>query len=146
MVQSTSLANISLNCRFRLQVRGTLARYRKEINGTLGLIVILSLSIIWLTKQRRKHHLVATIVKESLNQLIAQQQKSDDDLRGITPRFLAAMHLRERFPNLQNGQNTSIWKDVQKNIEDNANVRVRQIEIGGEIMRVWEWVGGPTNL
>lgn len=107
---------------------------------------MLLLAGIWLKKQRRKQHLVATVVKESLNQLIAQQQKSDGDLRGITPRFLATMHLRERFPNLQNGQNTSIWKDVQKNIEDNANVRVRQIEIGGEIMRVWEWVGGAMNL
>lgn len=34
-----------------------------------------------------------------------------------------------------------VWEKVQKIVESNGNVRSKQTDIRGEIMKVWEWIG-----
>lgn len=43
-------------------------------------------------------------------------------------------------------QRRQIWNDVSKIVEDNANVRVRQVEQNGEDVRAWEWTGQVSGV
>lgn len=80
-----------------------------------------------------------------ISQLQQQQKSSEEDTKGLIPRHLAAAHLRDsNLLDLKGKRKEKVWKDVEKVVETNSNVRVRQIEVHGEIMKVWEWVS-PTS-
>lgn len=121
-------------------MRAALARYRSELGGILGLVAIGIVVRVWNNRRTEYNSKINTIVVEAFRQLSRQQKKCDSDIRGLTPRYVPAAHLRDSiFVDVD--QRDKQWKEVQRRIELNSNVRVRQMEVHGEIMRVFEWVG-----
>lgn len=57
--------------------------------------------------------------------------------------YLAPSHLRDLV--LQHvhspARRQQLWKQVEKVVEGNANVRAKQVEHQGEEIRAWEWTG-----
>lgn len=78
-----------------------------------------------------------------ISHLKKQQQAFKNDEKGRTVSCVAVGHLRDELQadvkDLK--QRKKIWADVEIIIENNSNVRAKQTDIRGEIMRVWEWVG-----
>lgn len=91
--------------------------------------------------------MIQGFVQEALRQLIQQQELSDNDTKGVTPRYVASAHLRDAALAGETSQKRRemLWKQVQRVIESNSNIRVRQLEVHGEIMKVWEWIGPSSS-
>ncbi len=89
------------------------------------------------------------LVRVTLNKLQKQQSKGDSKSGdNQTNSHVPISQLRDIL--LFDGANESIdnkinktklWAEVCRKVESNTNVRARQLEVHGEIMRVWEWVG-----
>lgn len=69
-----------------------------------------------------------------------------EDERGRTTACVAVVHLRDELlptmPDLK--ARKQAWEDVVHIVESNSNVRAKLMDIRGEIMRVWEWVGADA--
>uniref|UniRef100_A0A060TG78 ARAD1D28424p n=1 Tax=Blastobotrys adeninivorans TaxID=409370 RepID=A0A060TG78_BLAAD len=148
LVRSTSLANISFSCRCRLAIRASVERHR----GTIGLILTAIVAVVggryWLKMRMAYNKMIQGFVQEALRQLIQQQELSDNDTKGVTPRYVASAHLRDAALAGETSQKRKemLWKQVQRVIESNSNIRVRQLEVHGEIMKVWEWIGPSSEV
>ncbi|CAN6653304.1 inner nuclear membrane protein Src1p [Trichomonascus vanleenenianus] len=142
IIQSTSLAKISLQCRIRKTVTGSLVRYRRRIAGAV--IGLAALAGVWQLLQIRKSRKerARQLAQDVLARLAKQQRLSDEDTKGITVSYLASHQLRDLILVDENEKaKEKLWDSVTRVIETNTNVRVRQLESHGEIMRTWEWVG-----
>lgn len=88
---------------------------------------------------RHAEELATTAIDRLKQQLVAYRE----DERGRTLPCVAVGHLRDELqPNVKDLKaRKRVWADVEKIVENNSNVRSKQTDIRGEIMRVWEWVG-----
>lgn len=138
------MANISFECRIRRAARGLLVRYSREASILVSSFVLLW-GLKWYLKTKRAYkEKVDKLVRQSLLQLSAQQKLADEDTAGKTVRFIAVSSLRDSI--LPGAKSTDkIWNDVTSNVESHTNVRSRNTEIHGEIMKIWEWIGGEVN-
>lgn len=79
----------------------------------------------------------------ALERLKSQRRIAQADSEGRTLQCVAVPQLRDEIladvANLETRK--KVWARVERQVESNANIRARQTEINGEIMRVWEWVG-----
>lgn len=120
-------------------------RHRGEIQLFFLTVVLLIGAKFWYDAQQAHNSKVSKYASDTFQKLQQQQKMSEDDTKGLIPRHVAAAHLRDAMlMDLRGKKKDLIWKDVQKTVESNSNVRVRQVEVHGEIMKVWEWVS-PTS-
>lgn len=97
---------------------------------------------------RRKRKEIArripNLVKDVLA-LLQEQEHQHYTNPSIAPySYIPALQLRDKLLADEYSSNTRarIWGGVEESVESNANVRVREVELRGDIWRVWEWVGG----
>lgn len=96
----------------------------------------------WNHRLRRQER-VKELGKKALRKLVERAKESDSDTTGLTPRYIVSVQLRdEELPEVAVTKRPGIWRDVEKIVEANTNVRSRPNEVHGEIVTVWEWVGG----
>lgn len=121
-----------------------MVRYHREAS-LLGSLVASAVGIKWYLNRRRAYHeRIAKLAKQSLLQLSAQQRLADEDTSGQTVRYIAVSSLRDSIlPGVKSTDR--LWSDVAASVEEHVNVRSRNTEIHGEIMKIWEWVGGEVN-
>lgn len=88
-----------------------------------------------------------TLARQVVEKLKDQLRLSREDERGRTLTCVAAGHLRDELQKdvLDLKTRKKVWDDVQTIIESNTNIRSKQTDIRGEIMRVWEWVGPESQ-
>jgi Man1-Src1p-C-terminal domain len=119
-------------------------RYRREASILVGLVVVLWASKWYLESQKAYKERITKLVRQSLLQLSTQQKLADDDTAGKTVRYIAVSSLRDSIlPGVKSTD--KVWNDVTSDVEGHANVRSRNTEIHGEIMKIWEWIGGEVN-
>lgn len=87
---------------------------------------------------------VARLVQTSLDALRSQLIAYNADPTSVNAPYLPPAQLRDWV--LQNEHSVSarkrLWKQVERVVESNANVRANVEEVeGGEETRVWKWVG-----
>ncbi|GAA5995931.1 hypothetical protein JCM11641_004080, partial [Rhodosporidiobolus odoratus] len=142
-------ADLSLSCRLRL----ALYRSAKKHKLSLSSVAFLLGMVAWGRRKWRKRgeekELVRGLVERAVRQL-QQQERSHHLHPTLTPyAHLAPSHLRDlllpptSLPSLTT--RTRLWNQVSKLIEGNSNVRVGEVEVGGEVMRGWRWTG-PTGV
>lgn len=91
--------------------------------------------------ERQKQEYLVGLIRERLS-LQASIASSNPSKRP----YLPSVHIREALlPRYNMSKRISIWNHVSKKIESDSNVRVRNEEIKGEILRVWEWLGSPID-
>lgn len=151
---SKSLAKVPFRCFIRYKISGSLARYRITIIGMIFALVSLAYLQRTRTYRRTDQKRVSELVKTILRHLVQQKRVHSKDPGRIQSSSVGISQLRDVI--LQDEFNPTqrhrLWSGVQKIVEGNSNIRARQMEFQGEIMRVWEWVGsisdvetGPSN-
>lgn len=90
-------------------------------------------------RQATLRKLVAAVVARLQQQCLTAQE----DTKGLTTRWMAVPQLRDEIQADVDDLKTrkKVWAKVEQAVESNVNVRSRQTDNYGEIMRVWEWVG-----
>ncbi|KAK9470943.1 Man1-Src1p-C-terminal domain-containing protein [Dipodascopsis tothii] len=144
LLASESDRELSLACVVRLRVATYVGAHRRALAAAAAALVLAVWARSAVLRRLAVGRLVAELAATSTELLRAQQARSRDDDSGRTPRFVAVAQLRDsifRAPRTSAAERRQVWARVQAEVERNANVRSRQMEIHGEIMRVWEWVG-----
>ncbi|GAA5900838.1 hypothetical protein JCM6882_007677 [Rhodosporidiobolus microsporus] len=143
---ASKTAEMSLSCRARL------AAIRSAKKHKLSLFSILStlFAALWARQKLRRRvedkERVRQLVQAALRQL-QQQERSHYASPALVPYpHLAPSHLRDLLLTSVHSpaRRAALWTQVEKVVEGNANVRVGEVEVGGEEMRGWRWTG-PTQ-
>lgn len=142
-LRSTSLASIPLTCAIRRSVLSRLTQHRFEIgiliSTILGYLFIKQSVKTRAQRQARSKQLAGL----AITRLKTQRTLALEDPKGRTLRCVPVPQLRDEIQAEVASLDTRkrVWGDVERLVETNSNVRARQTDIEGEIMRVWEWVG-----
>lgn len=142
-LRSTSLANISVMCAIRRSIVERLNQHRGKIILGMLVVAIYLIGKYWLGAREMRRTRAEKLASTAIARLKEQRKAAIADDRGRTPRSVPVPQLRDEVQPEVICLDTrkKVWKDVEVLVETNANVRARQSEVDGEIMRVWEWVG-----
>lgn len=143
MLRSTSQARVPLFCAVKLSVLHRLQAHRGKVISVLLVLVAIVSTRQWQAARHRRRAHAERLASLAIARLKAQRAQALADERGRTPRAVPVPHLRDEIQSdvKQLAARKRTWRDVEVQVETNANVRARQSEVDGEIMRVWEWVG-----
>ncbi|KAF9889251.1 inner nuclear membrane protein enriched at telomere/subtelomere region [Aspergillus nanangensis] len=140
---STSISRLPLSCAFRRHVRLSLLAYRLPLS-----ILILCMSALVYARSRvlaRRSDLarVPELVATTLDRLATQAAlHARGDAREP---YIPIGQLRDDVlrTELRGNRREELWKRVLQVVEENANIRAAVREgRGGDVARVWEWIGG----
>ncbi|KAK9460947.1 Man1-Src1p-C-terminal domain-containing protein [Lipomyces oligophaga] len=132
------------SCVLRLQAGEFITANLTKLVSIALVLVASGILYFNVSQMRTRQVRVKQLSKQSLDLLIDQQSKSDADSTGRTTRFIVMSQLKDKLLSDEiedAGERRRLWQSVQKKVEANANVRSRQMEIHGEIMRIWEYTG-----
>ncbi|KAK9387874.1 Man1-Src1p-C-terminal domain-containing protein [Lipomyces mesembrius] len=140
---STSPSELPFTCMVKTELGAFVSANRNKFVGTL----VLALGTLFLyrlsSRYRERKAKVQDLVRQSMSILSEQQARSDSDQSGNTPRYVIMSQLKDNLlvDTYDAAERRRVWGSVQKLVEANTNVRSRQMEVHGEIMRIWEWIG-----
>lgn len=142
LLRSTSLENVDLRCTVRNGVTNAGWAYKYQIIS-LSVILVTAYFVKKFYEALKLDHIKQDLVfREVLGKLYHQYLLALNDKS--KPAYLGAMQLRDTI--LGNEHNIMrrvlLWNKVAKKVEVNTNVAIKIVEIHGEVMKVWEWVGG----
>ncbi|KAK9328994.1 Man1-Src1p-C-terminal domain-containing protein [Lipomyces starkeyi] len=140
---STSPSEFPFTCMIKTELGAFVSANRSKFVGTL-LIALATLFLYRLSSSYSERKAkVQDLVRQSMSILSEQQTRSDSDHSGNTPRYVIMSQLKDNllFDTYDAAERRRVWGSVQKLVEANTNVRSRQMEVHGEIMRIWEWIG-----
>lgn len=139
---SHSDAFVPWDCKLRRTVLAWYERHRQAIQLSLGAVLVVfvaSLKVQQRIALKRKDHNEAN----KLIGLIKQQREvAESDATGSIPAYVKVTDMRKQVlsgSTKRSQQEATTWERIQKLVESNPDVRCRQIELRGEIHRVWEW-------
>ncbi|OLL26462.1 Inner nuclear membrane protein SRC1 [Neolecta irregularis DAH-3] len=131
-LESSSRAYISLRCLFKQMLRACVVPA-----GAAVLLAVVGAGIWRCSAQRRLENGRVRMLVRDVYARLAQKRRDGTQTGAISVAQLRDAVLAE----MDIKQRRRLWQAVQQIVEDNANVRARQVELRGEITRVWEWVG-----
>lgn len=140
ILRSTSLSNLSFQCRLLNTVIGTVVHYKGVLMGVVGLYFIV-LYVRYRIRQYRLQRLrVETVYYEVLRNLKKQYNLAKQD--GSVPLYIGSTQLRDLILTTEKNlsRKLKLWNRVSAEVENNSNVRYHLVEHHGEIMKVWEWI------
>jgi len=123
--------------------------WRATVLGTVLVISGLFYGRAKAAQRRKENKRVAELVQIALDTLRNQELAYHVDTVTATQPYLSSLQLRDLI--LQEEHSVSsrarLWKQVERVVEGNANVRANLEEIaGGDELRVWRWVGNAGRL
>lgn len=146
-LRSTSLARLPLACSFRRSVRVTLARHRISLATVIGIILSISYTRSYILSLQTSKARVPSLVATTLDRLATQAALH---ARGqATEGWISVGQLRDDVlrDEFSARRREKLWVRVEVVVQRNANVRASVRESrGGEVSRVWEWIGSLGNL
>ena len=140
--RSTSKKYITLKCRFELEIIRTYQRFKYFIWS--GLLLILLLRVIQIKVQN--YYLRKSKIKMLTKTVIEKLKKNKIDTPDVP--YLSSVQLRDVLMNEETNLKirNAIWNEVTKNVEsNNTNIKSSLLEIHGDMMRCWEWIGPIEN-
>ncbi|BGP13635.1 hypothetical protein JCM10213_007811 [Rhodosporidiobolus nylandii] len=143
---ASKTAEMPLSCRARLATIRSAKKHKTGLAGTLLSLSLLLYGRFKLQQRKEDKERVKQLVQAALR-LLQQQERSHHLSPSSTPYpHLPPAHLRDLLLTSIHSptRRASLWRAVEKVVEGNANVRVAEVEVGGEEMRGWRWVG-PTR-
>lgn len=141
--RSTSLANISVTCAIKRSVIVRINHHWGKLLTTIIGGITYLIGRRWFVSREERRQRAVRLASIAIARLKRQRQLAHDDDRGRTSLSVPVPQLRDEVQSEVTSldMRKRVWKDVELLVETNANVRARQSEVEGEIMRVWEWVG-----
>ncbi|KAL4966377.1 putative sister chromatid separation protein (Src1) [Aspergillus stella-maris] len=140
---STSVARLPLTCALRRYVRLSLLAYRLPLSVLIASIIAAAYARSRVLARRSDLARVPELVATTLDRLATQAALH---ARGQAHEsWIPIGQLRDDVlrSELRGNRREEIWKRVRNVVEGNANIRAAVREgRGGDVARVWEWVGG----
>ncbi|KAM6500555.1 Man1-Src1p-C-terminal domain containing protein [Amanita muscaria] len=144
--------NLGLACALIVKSREVWAQWRVTVLGFVLLILLALFGRARRAQRRIENKRVAGLVQTALNLIRNQEMAHHTDPITAPHPYLSSLQLRDLI--LQDEHSIPVrkrlWDQVERVVEENANVRVNLQEVdGGDEMRVWRWIGhagrGPTG-
>jgi len=134
---------LTWNCKVTVKLREAWEAWRSHVIGySLGIATLFTIYIRYNRKKAHKARVseLASVVLDTLrNQELAHHT---DPVTAPQP-YLPSLQMRDLL--LQDrgiSAREKLWTDVEKKVEENANVRASLAEVrGGDELRVWTWIG-----
>ncbi|SMN17836.1 similar to Saccharomyces cerevisiae YDR458C HEH2 Inner nuclear membrane (INM) protein [Maudiozyma saulgeensis] len=135
-VRSTSKKYVGLRCRFEKEINQTYNKYK----GTIWFLCLI-FAMIQYTKYKLKSYFdrkakIVEMTEETLTKLKNCKHKN--------PPYISTVQLRDILLNDVTNlkERNNLWNEVVKRLEaNNTNIKSSLLEIHGEIMKCWEWIG-----
>ncbi|CUS23781.1 LAQU0S11e04148g1_1 [Lachancea quebecensis] len=140
LFRSTSKKYIGLKCKFEKEVYQTYQRFKYVIWVAFALAAIIKI----VTFKLRSHFSRLQRIESLTQQVIAKLQKSAKDSNENRPPYMSTVQLRDVLLSdvVDLKLKNKLWASVVRKLEhNNTNVKSRLMELHGEIMKCWEWVG-----
>ncbi|PFH54389.1 hypothetical protein AMATHDRAFT_72877 [Amanita thiersii Skay4041] len=131
-------------CTLIVKSRNTWLRWRTTVFGMLFMIFLTLIGRARRTQRHAENKRVAELVQIALDSLRNQELAHHTDPITAPHPYLSSLQLRDLI--LQDEHTIPVrkrlWDQVERVVEENANVRVNMEEVpGGDEMRVWRWIG-----
>ncbi|ODQ77059.1 hypothetical protein BABINDRAFT_163792 [Babjeviella inositovora NRRL Y-12698] len=141
VLRTTSLANLSLQCKFKRAVVNSLARYRLPLGILAAALLIVKVLQKRHETKRVEHDRIQKLNSLILQKLQAQRHLAVSDRNGFTKPYIGSIQLRDLLLSEENStKKMKIWESVSRKVEYNTCIRSHMMEVHGEIMKVWEWI------
>lgn len=143
LIRSLSLSRLSFKCRLRKVVIAILLKYKMYLMSIVAISFSLAYVFYKVNQLQTKKELFRSIEKEIINKL--QKQALDSRTSKLHPKkpYMVKIQLRDYYmPQLETlsaPNRREVWNKVVKAIESNSNVNSSDVEVNGDIMRVWTW-------
>ncbi|GAA5938256.1 hypothetical protein JCM3775_002929 [Rhodotorula graminis] len=140
---ASKTADMSLGCRARLFAKNWVKQHKGSLAGLFAALA----GVAWvrhkLAQRKRDEVRKEQLVVVALHQLQQQARSHLADPVHVPFAHVAPSHLRDLVLQDEHSpaRRAALWHRVAHVVEGNANVRVRDVEIGGEELRGWEWTG-----
>ncbi|CAI4047768.1 hypothetical protein SKDZ_13G1000 [Saccharomyces kudriavzevii ZP591] len=144
--RSTSKKYIGMKCQFEREIYQTYKRFQRPIWLVLLLITISKVIETKLKRYYRKKAKIEELVTQTMEKLKFQKIKSMSDPEKNA--YLSIVQLRDIFLSdvVDLKYKNHLWSQVVRYLEhNNSNIKSNLVEIRGEIMKCWEWIG-PLEL
>lgn len=138
ILRSTSKKYIGLRCKFEREIYQTYNKYAFLIWAMTIAVTLVKYTSYKIRKYYKQREVVEELSKRVLSKLKAVK------LEGRVPEFLSVVQLRDvLLADITDlSYKNKLWQAVAKTLErNNTNVHSTLMEIHGEIMKCWEWVG-----
>ena len=136
--RSTSKKYISLRCKFEGEIHQNYQRYRYLIWVVVSILVLVKILERKLRNYYETKVKIINLTRKVINEL--KQVKKN----GRSPKYLSSIQLRDIFlievVNLK--EKNQLWKQIERKLENNnSNIKSSLLEVHGDIMKCWEWIG-----
>ena len=139
-VRSYSHSKFSIKCKLKHFFLDMLIRLKYWILALSAVIIVVGATYIKLETYLAEKRMVKELTGKVIEKL--QQQSTLFRHHEVEHRYIGKIQLRDYYltdPSIKQKKCTEIWERVAKVIERNSNISAYQLEVNGEIMRVWEW-------
>lgn len=130
-----------MKCKLQEVVYKQLVRFRYVILAIFGLVIVVFVA-------RRKYHnyiknkaQIDKFTSIITKKLVQQNKNALKDTTGLTRDYLALVQLRDVLIDNLDKNKSKLWDQIVKIISRNSNIEERTIEVGGEIIKIWKWIG-----
>lgn len=140
IIRSRSLSKLSIKCRLQKLIINIVYELRYYLIGVGFSLLVLGYIFYLIDQRQKKKEAIRELTSDVLKKL--QQQSKGFRQKKVLKKYIGKVQLRDYFvPQLKMSTKNrdGIWKQVVEHVEMNNNVKAENIEVDGDIMRVWEW-------
>lgn len=139
--RSTSLSHLSFKCLVSNTLLSILVKFKLAV-VILACITLISSVAFWKFQQSQlQNQKIETIYKEVLNKLQRQARLGRESAE--LPAYVGSIQLRDLILSSENNlaYKMRLWEGISRKVDRNTNVRSQLLEVHGEVMKVWQWIG-----
>lgn len=139
--RSTSLSHLSFKCLMSNTIVSILMKFKMAVFIAASILLV-SYGGYWKYQQSQVYaQKIETIYKEVLNKLQRQARLAQESSE--LPAFIGSIQLRDLI--LSSDTNLAykmrLWEGISRKVDKNTNVKSELLEVHGEVMKVWQWIG-----
>lgn len=141
VLRSTSLSHLSFKCLMSNTLVSILVKFKMAV-FIFTCIIIVVLGVNWKYQQTQIYmQKIETIYKEVLNKLQRQARLSQESTE--LPAYIGSIQLRDLILSGENNlaYKMRLWEGISRKVDRNTNVSHELIEVHGDVMKVWQWIG-----
>lgn len=140
LLRSHSTARMSWSCQIQTSLANIIFRLRYHLLALFTLAIIFLWVYLKVSKWQRKNEAVRDLTEKVFDKLQDHFQRHKAKHTDVP--YLSKIQLRDYYlPQLKMGRKEGLeaWEKVASNVERNTNIRTSEVEIDGDIRRVWQW-------
>lgn len=141
ILRSTSLSHLSFKCMISNTVVSILIKFKLAV-VVLACIGLILFAAFWKYQQSQiESQKIETIYREVLNKLQRQARLARESAE--LPAYVGSIQLRDLILSSENNlaYKMRLWEGISRKVNRNTNVSSQLLEIHGEVMKVWQWIG-----